>query len=98
MRAATAAAREPRGERTLRGTGPEFIRREIVADGVSGTLDGAPHERMDRTPSSPIVVEAQAVTPAPTVRMPVPAAARTVQQTAAPAPTDVMPVEQAAPE
>jgi len=98
MRAATASAREPRGERTLMGIGPEFIRREIVADGVSGTLDGVPHERMDRTPSSPIVVEAQAVTPAPTVRMPVPAAARTVQLSAAPAPTVVLPVEQAAPE
>src|SRR3569832_117755 len=104
MSAATASAREPRGERTLMGFGPEFFRREIVADGVAGTLDGVPHERMDRTPSSPIVVEAQAVTPAPTVRIPVPAAARTVQLSAAPAATVVLeggrpaPGEQPAPE
>ena len=84
MRAATASAREPRGERTLMGIGPEFIRREVIADGVSGTLDGVPQERMDRTPSSPIVVEPQAVLPSPTVRMAVPAPARTVQLSLAP--------------
>jgi len=79
MRAATASAREPRGERTLMGIGPEFIRREIVSNGVSGTLEGVPRERMDRTPSSPIVVEPQAALPAPTVRIPVGAPARTVR-------------------
>lgn len=92
MRAATATAREPRGERTLMGIGPEFFRREIVSSGVSGTLDGVPRERMDRTPSSPIVVEPQAVSSAPTVRMPVTSPARTVQLSrgaaeALPAPT-----------
>lgn len=94
MRAATASAREPRGERTLMGIGPEFIRREIVSNGVSGTLDGVPQERMDRTPSSPIVVEPQAVAPAPTVRIPLPAPSRTVQLSVSPAPTVVLPVEQ----
>ena len=84
MRAATASAREPRGERTLMGIGPEFLRREVIADGVSGTLDGDPQERMDRTPSSPIVGEPQAVLPSPTVRMAVPAPARTVQLSLAP--------------
>lgn len=93
MRAATASAREPRGERTLMGIGPEFIRREIIADGVSGTLDGVPLERMDRTPSSPIVVEPQAVSPAPTVRIPLTSAARTVQLSRGPAPTVELPVD-----
>jgi len=98
MRAATAAsAREPRGERTLMGIGPEFIRREVISDEVSGTLDGVPHERMDRTPSSPIVVEPQAVAPSPTVRMPVPSTARTVQLSLAPAATIQLPMEEALP-
>jgi len=79
------------------GIGPEFIRREIVADGVSGTLDGVPQERMDRTPSSPIVVEPQAVQPSATVRMPVQAPARTVQVPLAPAATVVLPAQQRSP-
>lgn len=79
MRAATASAREPRGERTLMGIGPEFIRREFVSGEAAGTLDGVPQERMDRTPSSPIVVEPQAVSPARTVRVPLPTPARTMQ-------------------
>jgi len=94
MRAATASAREPRGERTLMGIGPEFIRREIIADGVSGTLDGVPLERMDRTPSSPIVVEPQAVLPSATVRMSQPSQARTVQVPVAPSATVVLPAHQ----
>jgi hypothetical protein len=93
MRAATASAREPRGERTLMGIGPEFIRREAVADGVSGTLDGVPQERMDRTPSAPIVVESRAVVPSPTVRIPLPVPERTVQLSVAPNATAELPVE-----
>jgi len=79
------------------GIGPEFIRREVIADGVSGTLDGVPQERMDRTPSSPIVVEPAAVLPSPTVRTPIKSPAREGQRSVSPAATVVLPVEQPLP-
>lgn len=90
MRTSTASARDPRGERTLMGIGPEFLRREVVAEGVAGTLDCVPTERMDRTPSAPIVVEPQSVTPPPaaTMRIPIPTPARTVQMSIPRRPTN----------
>jgi hypothetical protein len=99
MRASAASAREPRGERTLIGIGPEFIRREMVANGVSGAFDGVPTERMDRTPSSPIVVEQHAVTPvpSPTIRMPVQNPERTMRLSVAPSRTVELPLHQNGP-
>jgi len=105
MRAAVASsARESRGERTLMGIGPEFIRRERAANDQANdrtndqddSLDCVPTERMDRTPSAPIVVEQQTARPAPTVRVPIGTTARTVQLSVAPPTTVSLPLEDAA--
>jgi len=79
------------------GIGPEFFRREVVADSVAGTLDGVPQERMDRTPSSPIVVEPRAVQPSPTVQIPLPVPERTVRLSVAPNATAELPPEEPLP-
>ena len=102
MRVAVASsARESRGERTLMGIGPEFIRRDRAAEPGSaakpGSNDCVPTERMDRTPSSPIVVEPQVArsAAAPTVRVPISPTSRTVQLSVAPAATVQIPIEDA---